>query len=79
MSQITYAKVGGPPAYWHGLKVIDLDTGQEVLDVIEVDAQEGWLISYRRNAEGRFYMDPANEGQAARQRVEGRFEIRRPA
>jgi hypothetical protein len=79
MGQITYAKVGGPPAYWQGLKVINLDTGQEVLDVVEVDAHEGWLISYRRNAEGHIYPDPENPEQAARQRVEGRFEIRRPS
>jgi hypothetical protein len=79
VSEIVYAKVDGPPDNWHGLRIIDLDTGQEVLDVIEVNAAEGWLISYKRNSAGNFFLDPAKPDEIARQRVEGRFEIRRPS
>lgn len=43
---ITYSKVGGPPVNWHNLKVIDLDTGKEITNVIEVDCEKEWLLRY---------------------------------
>lgn len=68
--EITYAKVGGPPANWHGLEVVDLDTGEIVRDVIEVDAVNGWLmrikIPYTIHEEG-----------VMTERVTGNFEIRK--
>lgn len=72
-TEVTYAKAGGPPDDWRGLAIIDLDTGQEVLDVTEVDTVAGWLVSYKRNAEGSYYLDG---DQIARQRIEGRYQIR---
>lgn len=79
MTELTYAKTGGPPHDWQGLKVFDLDTGQEVLKVVEVNTAEGWLISYRLNDKGMVYSDPENPEYAATQRIEGRYEIRRPS
>lgn len=75
---ITYAKAGvAPDPFPFGkLRDFDLETGQEVLDVEEVNTTEGWLISYKRNATGEFYIDPASPEEVARQRVVGRFEIR---
>lgn len=78
MTELSYAKVGGPPARWQKLKIIDLDTGLEVSKVVEVNTTEGWLIRYREDAEGRPFIDPEKPDQAARERVEGRFQIVRP-
>lgn len=72
---LTYAKVGGPPADWHGLKVVDLDTGAEVADVIEVNTAEGWVISHKRDNEGRLVVDG---DEVATDRRVGRFEIKQP-
>ncbi len=72
---ITYARVYGPPADWRGLKVYDLNTGQEVKGVVEVNTVEGWVRRYReyvpgfRDARGRFSRQPLQE------RLTGRFEI----
>lgn len=79
MTELTYAKAGGPPHDWQGLKVFDLATGQEVLDVLECDTGAGWLISYKRDDRGLIYVDPANPEHAARQRIEGRYKIVRPS
>jgi hypothetical protein len=75
MIMITYAKAGGPPDNWWGLRVFDLDTGQEVLDVEECNTDEGWLIRHKRDGKGNFYVDPGTD-KIASERVEGRFEIR---
>lgn len=76
MKKLTYALAGVEPApFPYGeLRVINLDTGQEVSDVVECDAAEGWLVSYKRNREGQFYADPGAD-EAAKQVVRGRFEI----
>ena len=78
MEPITYALAGCCPApFPYGkIKVFDLDTGQEVLDVKEVNTVEGWLESLKRGGDGRYYVDPENHEQAATQRIEGRYEIR---
>jgi hypothetical protein len=75
---ITYAKAGGPPDDWHGLKIYDLDTGQEVTQAEEVNAAEGWLIRAKLNDRGMIYIDPEKGDEIARERLEGRYEIRRP-
>lgn len=77
MGGLTYALAGRiPDPFPFGeLKVIDLDAGQEVLDVVEVDTTEGWLVKLKRDGRGLFYLDPENPEHAARQRIEGRFEI----
>ncbi len=74
--RITYAKSGGPPGDWHGLLVIDLETGAEVDDVHEVNAAEGWVIRAERNDAGQLFL---RDDAVAMERLEGRFEIRRPA
>lgn len=78
-SGLTYALAGvsPDPFPYQMLHVFNLDTGQEVLDVVEVNTSEGWLVAYKRDARGLVYECPDNPGEAARQRVEGRFEIRR--
>jgi len=73
--EITYAKAGGPPHPWHGLRVFDLDTGKEIADVEEVDAGAGWLIRAKRDADGQLYLEG---DEIARERLEGRFQIRPP-
>lgn len=77
MKKLTYARAGvEPDPFPYGaLRVIDRDTGQEVLDVKEVNTVEGWVVSYRRNSEGQIYVDPNFPDRAAQQRIEGRFEI----
>ena len=76
---ITYAKVGGPPAGWSGLIIIDMSTGAEVPDVIEVSAVEGWLVRANRDEQGCIYADPDKPDEVATERLVGSFEIRRPA
>lgn len=76
---LTYAVVGGPPDDWNGLLVFDLDSGEEVREVIEVDTSEGWLVRLKRDENGQFFIDPDAPDEAAKERLEGRFEIRRAA
>lgn len=78
MAEIAYAKVGGPPVDWHGLKVIDLDTGAEIKRVVEVDAANGWLIRHSLNDKGLVYADPENPERVAQERIAGRFKILPP-
>lgn len=78
MEAITYAVVDGPPDDWRGLKIFDLDTGQEVDQVVEVNVAEGWMIRYRKDENGRIFIDPDQPDEAAKERIEGRFEIRCP-
>lgn len=79
MAEITYAKVDGPPDDWMALKVIDLDAGQEVRMVLEVNTFEGWLIRNRADDGGEPLIDPDKPDEVAKERIEGRFEIIRPA
>lgn len=76
MKTILYAVVGGPPSDWHGLRVFGAD-GVQIKDVVEVNASEGWLVRFKRASNGSFFLD--DQGDAARERIEGRFTIRRPA
>lgn len=74
---ITYAKVYGPPDDWSLLQIVDLDTGEDVRHVLEVNATEGWLVRACRNEAGMIYADPDKPDEIATERVAGRFEIRR--
>lgn len=69
--EITYARVGGPPADWKGLEVRDLDTGELRTDVVEVNSAEGWCVIYRLD-QWQPWMD-----QIPQERIEGRFRIER--
>lgn len=77
MGAITYAKAGGPPDDWCGLKVFDLDTGEEVTEVDEVNAAEGWLVRAKTDENGNIFLDETGL-EIGRERLSGHFEIRRP-
>jgi hypothetical protein len=78
---ITYAKAGGPPANWCGLIIVDLDTGLTVSHVLEVDTEEGWVERFETSENGSAitYFDENNQPYLMSERIEGRFEIRRPS
>lgn len=79
---LTYARApqggadSGAPWDWFNVEVIDLDTGEKLNGVIEVNAAEGWLVRYARTANGDLKLDPTGEYLVS-ERVEGRFELRR--
>lgn len=75
---ITYAKAGVTPADWDTLDVLDLDTGAKLDKIVEVNATEGWIVRIVTDEDGEFVLNETRDG-AAHERVEGRFEIRRPA
>lgn len=74
MTDLTYAVVGGPPVDWHGLRVFDAD-GNEIENVVEVNAAEGWLIRCKVDENGNVY---AEGDEVARERITGAFTIKRP-
>lgn len=69
--KVVYAKSGGPPDNWHGIRVFDAE-GNEFTDVHEVHAGEGWLVRARRNEAGEIY---AEGDEIAMERIEGHFVI----
>lgn len=75
MAPLSYAVVGGPPDDWHGLSVFDA-VGNEVKDVIEVNAAEGWLIRHRRDDQGNVFVEG---DEVAKERITGTFTIKRPS
>lgn len=77
---ITYAKVDGPPEDWCGLRVIDLQTGSEVRDVIEASTLFtcGWVRKLALGADGEPYLNEAKDA-IVEEVIYGRFEIRRPS
>lgn len=71
-----YAKVGGPPDVWNRLLITDLETGEQVDNVVEVNADEGWVIVNAVDENGDFILVGEGDEQEVRQdRIEGRFEI----
>ncbi len=78
---LTYAKAGGPPDNWRGITVIDLETDLPVCAVIEVDTLAGFVIKQAVGDDGQPIIDWNAPGGAAivAERIEGRFEIRRPS
>ena len=48
-----YAKVGGPPARWKRLVVLDAVTREQITDVREANAVEGWFVQVQRGAGGK--------------------------
>jgi hypothetical protein len=75
---ITYAKAGGPPDDWHGVRIFWRETGHELHHVVEVNAEQSWAIVNRLDEAGLPFLDPAT-GEIARVTVYGALEIRRPA
>ncbi|HEY3694206.1 hypothetical protein [Phenylobacterium sp.] len=78
IAPLTYAKVGGPPEDWWGLRIVDLDTLRDIDAVVEVDAKAGWVRHYVRDADGTFRVTPKGDALLVK-RTRGRFEIRRGA
>lgn len=78
MADLSYAKAGGPPLDWHGLRVFDVQTGREVRDVIEASTVFacGWVRKYRQGPDGRLFIEPGRD-RLAEETIYGRFEIRR--
>lgn len=74
MGKITFARVDGPPDNWRGLKIFNTATETEVLDVIEVDTVERYLIRYCRDPRGQLVLTPDKE-DVARERITGDFRI----
>lgn len=74
---ITYAVVGGPPANWIGLRIIDLETGEEVDKVVEVDTRAGWVVRLA-SVNGEVLVD-YRRNRIFREAIFGSFEIRPPA
>lgn len=77
MTDLTYAVVGGPPRNWHDLFVVDLDTQKEISRAVEVNTTEGWLVRFKEGPDGRIQKDANGTGGPIKERVTGRFEIRR--
>lgn len=73
--QLTYAKVGGPPTDWNGLRVFKVKTGEEVKEVVEVNTAEQWLRRLKTDSAGKPLV--AN-GQLVIERIRGLFVIKRP-
>lgn len=72
---IWYAKVDGPPRDWHRLKIWDLDRLRYVDEVIEANADEGWVLRYSRRDDGRLVVVG---DELMRVQEHGRFAIDRP-
>lgn len=72
--KITYAKLGGPPDDWANIETIDLDKGETVEGVIEVNSDCGWLVRKRYDPLTALY-----GGGLVEERIKGRFYLRRMA
>lgn len=72
---ITFAKVGGPPAFWYEVEVVDLASLTFLEEVSEVDTLAGYVMVPDRLPDGRVR---APFGVVAHRRIEGRFAIVRP-
>lgn len=72
---LTYAKVGGPPDDWNGLRIYKVKTGEEIKEVVEVNTAENWLRRLKTDSEGK---PIAKDGQLVVERIRGLFVIKRP-
>lgn len=71
-STITYAKAGGPPDNWREITVLNVETGEEVVDIVEVNATEGWAVINAISENGHRIVF---NGTAVTKRIEGKFRI----
>jgi hypothetical protein len=70
-----YFCAGKTPEWQHyvgklSFHVVDLKTSEEYLNVDEVDADAGWLVRAKLNAQGEVYVIPGTV-EIARERLEG--------
>ncbi|NIJ40369.1 hypothetical protein FHS78_000639 [Parvibaculum indicum] len=76
MTDITYAKAGGPPEDWTNIEVVDIQTGNVIDYVVEVDTIAGWLRKYKTDENGKLALLP--DGKTPQiEALCGRFAIRR--
>ena len=68
------ARVGEFPECWMYLYVFDLDSGEQIRDVIEVDCSNGLLIKKVRNDNGRVKLTEDQE-YVATERLKGNFGL----
>ncbi len=54
-TELTHARVGGPPAGWHKVEVCY--DGKWSGDWVEVDANKGWGIRFAKDANGQHILD----------------------
>lgn len=74
--QLLYVKAGGPPDSWRKVRVIRKANGQEVRDVVEANAHEGWFDQAVRNKAGNIERDKVGRMIIRRVRAAIRLEIR---
>jgi hypothetical protein len=67
-----YATVGGPPENWNEITVVNTETGEEVVDIVEVNAPEGWAVINCISQNGHRIVF---NGQPVTKRIEGDFKI----
>lgn len=76
MAEISFAKVGGPPANWREL-VVHCD-GVELRGVVEADAAQSYAVCYKGDGAGGFVRG-ADDQAFELERVEGVIAITRRA
>lgn len=69
---ILYAKVDGPPDNWNQLAILNIETGEQVPDVLEVSADEGWVMVHVLSAKGH---PMSKNDEVIKHRIEGNFKI----
>lgn len=65
-----YAKAGDCPI---NVRAFNKETGDEILDVVECNVREGWLIRCLRNSDGSFMI---RDNEIYHETIHGMFEIR---
>ena len=73
---IDYALAGEAPLNWLDIEIVDLETGEVVEYVKEVDTIEGWVRVYCDDANGRPEIE-WETGQPQTELVYGRYAIRK--
>lgn len=73
---LLYVKAGGPPANWKAVRVIRKANGQEVRDVVEANAYDGWFDQAVRDKAGAVERDKVRRMIIRRVRAAIRLEIR---
>ena len=72
MTQLTYAKTGGPPDNWKNLQVIDA-SGNALPNIVEVNIAEDWAIVLDLTAKP-VWISPEKK-VAAKKKIKGKFRI----
>lgn len=73
---LLYVKAGGPPDNWRQVRVIRKANGQEVRDVVEANAHEGWFRQVQRDKAGNIERDKIGRRIICLVRAAIRLEVR---